>query len=161
MKKILLLVFVLLCANAYSQKYTQAQIDSIVKLSSAAEEIPPTFIGQGSILVVFMDSRKNINKYLKKELEKQYKGEYRLLEQGEALDKSDTSKTRFFVTIREGYNSAWGSGSTRVSAETFYQMIMVDRLTKKTYTYKTATSCYSCLFEEYFKKLEKLRSQTK
>jgi hypothetical protein len=161
MKNIFTIILLTVAFSGYAQKYTPAQIDSIVRLAAAAEEILPAFIDSNSILVVFKETKKDINKYLEKQLEKQYKGEYRLLEQGESLNKSDTSRTRFFVSIINKFVSGYGSGNSRVSPETLYQMMMIDRKTGKTYTFKEATSCYSCLFETYFKKLEKLRTKTK
>ncbi len=161
MKKIITIFSVLLTLKGYSQKYTQAQMDSIINFSTASEEIAPDFIEENSILVVFKDTKKDINKYLEKKIEKEYKGEYRLIEPGEALSKNDTSKTRFFISIISRFNAGQGFGNNRISAETVYQMLMMDRKIGKTYYFKQTTSCYSCLFEEYFKKLEKLRIKIK
>ncbi len=159
MKKLIIALLILVHYNGFSQKMTQAQIDNIVKLSYASEEIAPAFTNTNTILVVFKGSKKNVNKYLEKDIEKEYKGDYRLLEAGEGLSPADTSKARFFVMVFDKFNSGYFSAGGRVSPETEYQMTMSDRKTGKIYYYKNTSSCYTCLFKEYFKKLEKLRTQ--
>ena len=159
MKKLLSAIFVLICFNGFSQQMTQAQIDSIIKISFASEEIAPAFTGTNTLLVVFKYSKKSINKSLEKDLQNEYKGEYRLLEIGEALDPKDTSKVRFIVMVFEGYSQGYSTDIGKVRSETEYKMTMTDRKNGKIYYYKKQSSCFSCLFKDYFRKLESLRAQ--
>jgi hypothetical protein len=159
MKKLIIAIFIVANINVFGQQMTQAQIDSIVKISNASESIPPTFMGTNTILVVFKYSKKSINKDLEKNLENEYKGEYKILEMGEALNPRDTSKVRFLVMVFDRYSSGYSTDIGRVKSETEYQITMTDRKTGKLYYYKEKSSCYTCVFKDYFKKLENLRAK--
>ncbi len=161
--KSLLIFSLLLCYIAsYSQKYSQAQIDSMVKLfsSSELEELPPAFTGTNTTLVLFKTNKKNVDKFLEKDVAKFYSGKYILLEVGEALSPQDTSSTRFFVSILDRQNYGGHSVINREGTNTEYQILMTDKKLNKMYRYKYSDSCYACLFKYFFKNLEKLRAQT-
>ena len=149
MKKLITLLFL------FGTLCTTAQ----VKIPSLGEgSIAPEFPVENSILVVFKVSKKSINKYLEKNLEKYYKGEYRLLELGESLSPKDTSNTRFFVMAFDRASAGrFTPDGGREGPQTSYIMTMTDRKTNFVYYYPDASSCYNCLFKDYFIKLENLR----
>ncbi len=148
--------------SSYCQKYTQAQVDSMVKLftSSENEELPPAFTGSNTTLVIFKTNKKNVDKFLENDIEKYYKGKYLLLEVGEALNPKDTSDTRFFVMVLDRLTYTSATTINRGSSNMEYQITMTDKKLNKIYRYKYSDGCYNCLFKDFFKKLEKLRGQT-
>jgi hypothetical protein len=158
MRKILLAVFIILSCHSHAQN-TEPNIDSLMKLMDGQGEIPPDFSSSKTILIVFKDAKNSINKYLEKALENEYTGEYRLLEQGEYISPKDTANARYFIMVMPKFVPGHFTAGGREGPETDYQMWMTDRVTKKVYYSKNTSSCFSCLFKDYFKKLEKIRAK--
>ena len=157
MKTLLFLISLFLSTNAIGQKYTPAQIDSMVKLFTYSEEdIAPAFTGTNGTLIVFKHPTNLVNEKLEKNLKEHYKGAYTLLEVGEALNPKDTANSRFFVMVFERTNLGSGTGITTRSTEIEYSMMMTDRKTNKIYRYGLSTSCINCLFKKYFTTINKL-----
>ncbi len=152
MKSILFSALFFITSSAMCQKYTQAQIDSMVKMveAGAGEEIAPAFNGTTSTLFIFKNQKNMVNEKLEKNVEEHYKGNYKFLETGEALSPKDTANARFFVMIFDRMQYASGTGVTRTSNEIEYSMTMTDRKTQKIYRYGLSTSCINCLFKQYF-----------
>lgn len=158
MKKMFTAVFVLLSLCASAQKNKQAAIDSMLNIVMGEGELPPGFTGNATtILVIFKDKVNSVNKYLEKALEKEYTGQYRLLEQGETLSPKDTANVRYAVQILTTFKPGYFAAGGRQAPETEYRMMMLDRVSKTTYLSNKSTSCFSCLFKSYFKMLDKER----
>jgi hypothetical protein len=160
MQKILASLLLLLCLNSYGQKGKEPNVDSMLNIMTSKEELPAEFAGSNTILIVYRDAANSVNKYLEKALENEYHGEYRLIDQGEHLNRKDTAKARYFVMIMPKFTPGhWAPSGDRQGPETEYQMVMTDRTTKTMYYFKKTSSCFSCLFKDYFKKLEQLRGK--
>lgn len=151
MKILLFVLGISFTKNVMSQKYSQTQIDSMVKLftSSENEDLPPAFKGSNTTLVIFKTNKKNVDKFLENDIEKYYKGKYLLLQVGEALNPKDTSDTRFFVMVmdRLAYTSA--TTINRGSSNMEYQITITDKKLKKytdTNIVTAATTAYLKIF---------------
>jgi hypothetical protein len=154
MKQTMIAVFVLisLCGNA--QKTKEPNIDSLMKLiNTSKESVPPDFDGSKTILIIYKDTRNAVNKYLEKDIEKEYTGEYRLLEPGEYLNPKDTAKARYFMRIQPNFTAGRFTDNGRETPDMEYQIVLTDKRTMTMY-YSRSASCFTCLFKEYFKKLE-------
>lgn len=159
MQRIILVFLILLSFKGYAQKDTEPTIDSLLQLTNGQGEIPPDFSSNKTVLIVFKYSRNSVNKYLEKALEKEYTGEYRLLEKDGYVNPKDTANARYFIMTMPKFIPGHFTAGGREGPETEYQMLMTDRVTKKIYYSKDSSTCFSCLFKDYFKKLEKLRAK--
>lgn len=131
--------------------------------------IPPDFGNDNSVLV-FITHHRSYNKYLKKNVEKIYKGkfEYATEKEFESDEKyKDLEKYRY---VFDYSNSPAGSvftsnpvstgGSGTIMRPALYDVKMfsvVDRKTKKVYTSRLTSSFWSKLQRVYLKKLNEKR----
>ena len=129
MKQIMVAFLLLITLYGTAQKSKEPNLDSMMKLMNSKEEIPPGFNSSTTILIIYKDSRKAVNKYLEKDIEKEYTGEYRLIEEGDRLNPKDTAKARYFMKIVPKFIPGRFTESGRETPDTEYQIMMMDRLT--------------------------------
>jgi hypothetical protein len=147
-------LLVLISLHGAAQKNKEPNIDSMMKLiNTSKEQVPPDFDASKTILIIYKNVNKAVNKYLEKDIEKEYTGEYRLLELGEYINPKDTARARYFMRIQPKVTPGRFTESGRETPDTEYQIVLTDRRTMTMY-YSRSASCFTCLFKEYFKKLE-------
>ena len=141
--------------------FAAIQVTAQVKMPTIGEgTMAPAFPVANSILVVIQNSSKSVNKALQKNLETYYKGEYRLLANGEALNPKDTANARFFIVPMDRTTTTARNTFGDRFTDTGYKLIITDKVTL-TYYESDVSSNYDRLFKEYFTKLEKLRVEPK
>ena len=151
MKKLLCIISLLVAIKSTAQ----------VKIPTKGEgTMAPAFPVVNSMIVVIQNSSKNVNKALQKNLETYYKGEYRLLANGEALNPKDTANARFFIIPMDRTTTTARNSLGDRFSDTGYKLIISDKQTLIYYE-SDVSSNYDRLFKEYFIKLEKLRVEGK
>jgi hypothetical protein len=157
MKQTIVALLMLLSLYSSAQKTKEPNLDSLRKLMSmintSKEQVPPDFDGSKTILIIYKDTRNAVNKYLEKDIDKEYTGQYRLLEPDDKISPKDTAMARYFMRIQPNFTAGSFTDHGRETPDMEYQIVLTDRRTMTMY-YSRSASCFTCLFKEYFKKLE-------
>lgn len=126
--------------------------------------IPPNFANKEHILLCMLEGDKKIDKYMKKHIQKYYKGNYEFVtrEDLRTIDKyTDKNKYRYtFESEREHTSGQQGMGTSTYSSGPGYDVFKYgiwDRKELETYSNNFYSSFFGKLIKAYAIKMEQVR----
>ncbi|TCI92143.1 hypothetical protein [Tenacibaculum sp. M341] len=135
------------------------------KTSIEKGAIPPDFANTDHILLCMLDGKKSVDKYMKKHVEKNYKGKYEFVTREDLKTKdkySDKDTYRYIFESEKGYAQGQpGMGASTYSTGPGYNVYKYgiwDRIKLETYSNGVYSSYYGKLIKAYTVKMEKVRS---